>query len=241
MSSAQFSIYIPRIFTNISNSKIISTFENLELGKVQHMDIVYRTGIDGSTYKMAFIHFSYWSNSSAANNLRDKIEDPAIEAKIVYDDPWYWIILPNKSSTSRQHKASIQFDLKDCFNRISSMTEKLNAVYNEMFIKQDHTSSLEYDIESIEDIESGDLNSMSMCELDIPPYYTPYKYAKIHPSNPNNPNNPNNSYYDEQMSVSSDGFDDLELGGSPDSHAILISDKDNYLKKWMTENICGNA
>jgi len=235
MSSAQFSIYIPRIFTNIPNSKIISTFENLELGKVQHMDIVYRTGIDGSTYKMAFIHFSYWSNSSAANNLRDKIEDPAIEAKMVYDDPWYWIILPNKSSASRQYKANIQFDLKDCFNRISSMAEKLNVVYNEMFINRDHTSSLEYDIESIEDIESGDLNRMSMCELDIPLHYTTYKYAKIHPSNPSN------SYYDEQMSVSSDGFNDLELGGSPDSHAILILDKDIHLKKWMTENICGNA
>lgn len=234
MSSAQFSIYIPRIFTNISNSKIVSTFEHLQLGKVQYMDIVYRTGNDGSTYKMAFIHFSYWSNNSSAIELRERIEDPYIEAKLVYDDPWYWIILPNKSSVSRQYKRDSQFDLNDYVNRISSITEKLNAVYNKMFMKHSHNHSLVRDY-SI-DIESGDFTRMSMSELDIPLHYTPY--AKIHSSNSSNSSNPN---YDEQMSVCSDGFDDLELGGAPDSHAILISDKDNYLKKWVTENICGNA
>ena len=228
-SQSQFSVYIPRIFTNIPNSKIISTFENLDLGKVQYMDIVYRTGADGSTYKMAFIHFSYWSNNSSAINLRDRIEDPEIEAKLVYDDPWYWLILPNKSPTSRQHKANTQVDLNDCYNRIISMSNKLNDVYNGLFINNS-SSSTEYDIESFEDIESGDSTRMTMSQLGIPLHHNPYKYGRR-----------TDSSYDEQMSVSSDGFDDLEVGGNPGSHAILISDNKIQLKHWITENICGNA
>ena len=43
------------------------------------------------------------------------------------------------------------------------------------------------------------------------------------------------------MSVSSDGFNDLEVGGSSDSYAILVPDTKNDLRKWITENVCGNA
>jgi hypothetical protein len=230
MSSSQFSVYIPRIFTNIPNSKIISTFKNLDLGKVKNMDIIYRTGTDGTTYKMAFIHFSTWYSNSAAINLRKRIEDPTIEAKLVYDDPWYWLVLPNRSSTSRQHRTNAHnINLSDCVNRINSMSEKLNDVYNEMFMKTQTISTTEYDVDSFEDIESGDSAYSSISELNT---HLPNKYAKIHP---------NNSYYDEQMSVSSDGFNDLEVGGSSDSYAILVPDTKNDLRKWITENVCGNA
>lgn len=230
MSSSQFSVYIPRIFTNIPNSKIISTFKNLDLGKVKNMDIIYRTGTDGTTYKMAFIHFSTWYSNSAAINLRKRIEDPTIEAKLVYDDPWYWLVLPNRSSTSRQHRTNAHnINLSDCVNRINSMSEKLNNVYNEMFMKTQTISTTEYDVDSFEDIESGDSAYTSISELNT---HLPNKYAKIHP---------NNSYYDEQMSVSSDGFNDLEVGGSSDSYAILVPDTKNDLRKWITENVCGNA
>ena len=230
MSSSQFSVYIPRIFTNIPNSKIISTFKNLDLGKVKNMDIIYRTGTDGTTYKMAFIHFSTWYSNSAAINLRKRIEDPTIEAKLVYDDPWYWLVLPNRSSTSRQHRTNAHnINLSDCVNRINSMSEKLNNVYNEMFMKTQTISTTEYDVDSFEDIESGDSAYMSISELNT---HLPNKYANIHP---------NNSYYDEQMSVSSDGFNDLEVGGSSDSYAILVPDTKNDLRKWITENVCGNA
>lgn len=230
MSSSQFSVYIPRIFTNIPNSKIISTFKNLDLGKVKNMDIIYRTGTDGTTYKMAFIHFSTWYSNSAAINLRKRIEDPTIEAKLVYDDPWYWLVLPNRSSTSRQHRTNAHnINLSDCVNRINSMSEKLNDVYNEMFMKTQTISTTEYDVDSFEDIESGDSAYTSISELNT---HLPNKYAKIHP---------NNSYYDEEMSLSSDGFNDLEVGGSSDSYAILVPDTKNDLRKWITENVCGNA
>ncbi len=98
-----FSVCIPRIFNNIPNQKITDTFEKMELGKIKNMDIIHKIGRDGTIFKMAFIHFDYWNmNSIAAVNLKNSIENPQVEAKLVYDDPWYWIVLPNKSVVQTQ-------------------------------------------------------------------------------------------------------------------------------------------
>jgi hypothetical protein len=98
-----YSVCIPRIFSNIPNKKIVSTFEVLNLGKVSKLDIVWKTGRDGSSFKMAFVHFSEWNNdNSAAVNFREKVENPNVEAKLIYDDPWYWIVLPNNSNNMRE-------------------------------------------------------------------------------------------------------------------------------------------
>jgi hypothetical protein len=96
--SATYSVCIPRIFTNVPNKKIVGTFEKLNLGKVDKLDIIWKTGRDGSSYKMAFVHFSEWNiYNSAAITFREQVENPNKEARLVYDDPWYWIVLPNHS------------------------------------------------------------------------------------------------------------------------------------------------
>ena len=97
-----YSLCIPRVFNNIPDAKIKSTFENLNLGKVGRIDIICKNGRkDGSVFKMAFVHFEHWNYyNSAAINLRQQIEDPNVIAKIVYDDPWYWILLPNHSNVA---------------------------------------------------------------------------------------------------------------------------------------------
>ena len=61
---SSFSVYIPRVFSNISNNKIIGTFERLQLGKVDTIDVVWKTGRDGNLFKMVFVHFSEWNMSS---------------------------------------------------------------------------------------------------------------------------------------------------------------------------------
>ena len=70
-----YSLCIPRIFNNIPDNKITSTFENLNIGKIKSIDIIDKIGRDGSTFKMAFVHFESWNyyNSSAVN-LRKQIE-----------------------------------------------------------------------------------------------------------------------------------------------------------------------
>ena len=118
-----YSLCIPRIFNNIPDKKITSTFENLNLGKIKDIDIIYKIGRDGSTFKMAFVHFESWNYyNSAAVNLRMQIEDPNMVAKIVYDDPWHWILLPNTSNVANESNNTIYSYTQES----SSLTTKLN-------------------------------------------------------------------------------------------------------------------
>ena len=97
MSSTQYSIYIPRVFSNIDEAKIRFIFKNLSIGLVDRVDMIAKTNSKDEKYNMVFVWFSEWFNNSAAVNLREKIEDKNTQAKFVYDDPWYWILLPNTS------------------------------------------------------------------------------------------------------------------------------------------------
>ena len=100
------SLYIPRVFENIDEEKIIKTFESLLLGKVNHVDFV--TKMDKkSVYKSAYVHFDYWFKNVAADNLQDKIRKNK-EARIVYDDPWFWVVLENSAKKYDLTKAPRQ-------------------------------------------------------------------------------------------------------------------------------------
>ena len=91
------SLYIPRVFLNITEEKIREVFETLELGEIERIDLVPRPYTSGTiSANMAFIYFKYWSQTVSAQNLASRIMDPRREARIVYDDPWYWILLPNR-------------------------------------------------------------------------------------------------------------------------------------------------
>lgn len=185
MSSA-FSVYIPRIFSNIPNKKIVGTFEKLNLGKVRNMNIIWKTGRDGSTYKMAFIHFSEWNiHNSAAVNFREKVENPDVEAKLVYDDPWYWIVLPNDSTENKnigndltetnnnntQQSILNQNYLSNITNntsnwiteRLTLLEEELSCVYEELYNREyipvRYRTECNWDC----DIETGN-STLDMCE-----------------------------------------------------------------------------
>ena len=248
MSTMQFSVYIPRIFNNVPNDKIISTFENLELGKVSNLDIVYKTGVDGSTYKMAFVHFSSWCRNPAADNFRDKIEDPSVEAKLVYDDPWYWIVLPNNSTIKKESCSSYQvpleqalssyINLNECFNRINHIEEEVGRVYEELFGRELIPSSKHINQQTFGDIESGDITPMSISDLDCDDVHRPLHL----PQHNGNSSTESPYYYDEVMSISSSGdnFYDVELGGPTDCYDNNFNDR-KYDRRWVTDNICGNS
>ncbi len=179
-----FSVCIPRIFNNIPVSKIVSTFESLNLGKVERVDIVQKTGKNNEPIKMAFIHFYKWYNNTAANNLRKKIEDPKYEAKIVYSDPWYWIILPNRSEDDYHINTPLV-----CINK---KLEKLEHTLNlcKQLLKRDNISSIkpEYFVNH-GPIRSNDYMSELQYDNDNDndtPRYIRLRYAKIYPENLDN-------------------------------------------------------
>ena len=250
--SSQFSVYIPRVFANIPDEKIVKTFEYLDLGKVDKMDVKYRTGVDGTTFKMVFIHFKEWYSNSAALHFRERVENPGVDAKLVYDDPWHWIVLPNKSAHADTSKnmpmlSNSDFNLEKCFMRIDDMEKELNNLYDKLL----RTSNNEEYIDG--DIETGNMTRMTMRELedddstlvddytDVPPFHITEDLSNIRNQD---------SYYDDVMSISThedamsistnDEFYDLEKGGSLDSYTMLVHGDKSLRRHWMTANICGN-
>ena len=92
------SLYIPHVFPNIDEDRITKIFNTLRLGKVSRVDFVSKTDRGGKNYNSVYIHFDYWYNTLAAVNLQEKVVYSEKETRLVYDDPWYWVVLENKSN-----------------------------------------------------------------------------------------------------------------------------------------------
>jgi hypothetical protein len=90
------SLFIPRVFPNITQERIADIFYVLGLGDVKRVDRVLKQDGDGNEYYSVYVHFEYWYETNAVANFQERVTNPGKEARIVYDDPWYWIVLENK-------------------------------------------------------------------------------------------------------------------------------------------------
>jgi hypothetical protein len=93
---ANISLYIPHVFVNISKRTVAETFEDLRIGSVKRVDFVRKRGSNGD-FNAVYIHFNNWYDNVAAHNFQERVINPNMEARIVYDEPWYWIVLENKT------------------------------------------------------------------------------------------------------------------------------------------------
>ena len=91
------SLYIPHVFPNYSEGMVAKVFEDLKIGIVKHIDFVSKMGKDGNAYNAAYLHFEYWCDTVAARTFQARVLDPKVEARLVYDEPWHWIVLENKA------------------------------------------------------------------------------------------------------------------------------------------------
>ena len=95
-TNTNLSLYIPRVFLNVTKERMAEVFHSLMIGKVSSIDFVPREDNNsGDAYNMAFVHFEKFYDNVASTNFQEKVLDTKHEAKVVYDEPWYWICLPN--------------------------------------------------------------------------------------------------------------------------------------------------
>jgi len=106
---ANISLYIPHVFANISKKMVAETFEDLRIGNVKRVDFVYKRGSNGN-FNAAYIHFNHWYDNVAARNFQERVINPNMEARIVYDEPWYWIVLENKTKKVSERKPRINLE-----------------------------------------------------------------------------------------------------------------------------------
>ena len=91
------SLYIPHIFANYTKDDVAQIFEDQNIGKINNIDFRSKFGQDGKPFSAAYIHFDHWFNNTAAANFQERVLDAEKEARIMYEDPWYWIVLENKA------------------------------------------------------------------------------------------------------------------------------------------------
>jgi len=91
------SLYIPYVFTNITQKQIAQTFERLDMGIIKRVDLVPHAQ---KNYNVAYVHFEIWYENPTTISFQEVILDNIKQQRLVYDDPHYWIILENKSELS---------------------------------------------------------------------------------------------------------------------------------------------
>ena len=91
------SLFIPYIFPNIKAARIRKVFDTNQIGQVERVDFVTKIDKNGQRHNCAYIHFDHWYLNTSSYNLQDRIRNPAVQARVVYDDPWYWVVMENTS------------------------------------------------------------------------------------------------------------------------------------------------
>jgi hypothetical protein len=127
---------------------VADTFENLRIGNVKRVDFVHKKSSNGD-FNAAYIHFNYWCDNVAACNFKDRVLNPNTEARIVYDEPWYWIVLENKrakvKSSDRKQRINLEALSKpQVEDEIKMMT---NQDFANLFKNQELESSCNQDEE----------------------------------------------------------------------------------------------
>ena len=133
---ANISLYIPHVFANISKNKIVETFEKLRIGSINRIDFVNKKG-KNENFNSVYIHFSQWYDNIASRNFQQRVLDPNMEARVVYHEPWFWIVLENKRHKAGDRKRSVNLD---ALNNSQIASE---GVAKPMMTNQDFTKLLE--------------------------------------------------------------------------------------------------
>jgi len=91
---SSFSVFIPRVFANIGEKRIANVFYQNDIGEVSKVDLVRRNNDKGESFNMAFVHFEYLFETTSAKQFKEDVQNPEVKAKLVYEDPWFWLVLP---------------------------------------------------------------------------------------------------------------------------------------------------
>ena len=81
-----YNLCIPRIFGDINESQIRTTFEQLNFGKIDKVVIVRKKN---ENFNIAFVYYRKWYDNENAQRAISRLENNQ-DIKIVYDTPWFW-------------------------------------------------------------------------------------------------------------------------------------------------------
>ena len=162
------SLFIPHIFANYRKEDVIKVFEDKQIGKVNHIDYIKKFN-KGTDYYAAYIHFEYWYENAEAVKLNRDVLDTQKEARIMYEEPWYWIVLENKTPQKMNTKSGdrkLRIDIKGLSSSsvtISTPKSDVKLTCPNAPIKQKQTVPFEY----IEPVNlEGEFSDEDIAQMD---------------------------------------------------------------------------
>ena len=158
------SIYIPHVFSNITEEKIMDTFHNLNIGKVSNVDLVGKVGKAGP-YNSAYVHFEYWADVAHSVNIQKKLKSGDKDVRIVYDDPWYWLIFENHAKKFVPNQRKTRIDLSGLYDVATTIvTDSVDESFGQVEESYDFVDS-EY-ANQLEDLVGSLRDEISVLEYD---------------------------------------------------------------------------
>ena len=118
---SSYTVFIPRVFSNISEERISNVFHDLNIGSVEHVDLVPKTSANGKAYNMAFVHFAMIYNTSEATKFRQEVEDPEKKAVLQYDGPWFWLVLPFEQKNTEKNTMDEEEEQHNVLNGVANL------------------------------------------------------------------------------------------------------------------------
>lgn len=111
--NAKLSLFIPHVFPNFSEEYVTEVFEtHLNLGKVSHIDFIEKEDKHGQAYNAAYVHFTEWFQTEQTVKFQQNVCSEK-GARIIYDDPWFWMVLENKKKKNIPGERKPRLDLSE--------------------------------------------------------------------------------------------------------------------------------
>jgi hypothetical protein len=86
-------IIVRAVHKSISIDVVIEAFNMTHLAEIQSAVFVPRSvrGVN-EPYHNAILMVKNWQDNKGAKNFQVNLRENARETKLIYDDPWYWVI-----------------------------------------------------------------------------------------------------------------------------------------------------
>ena len=152
-TNQRLSLVIPRVFPQwIDEQKIIRVFHDQQIGRIFKVSIKRMPNEKGRDYPIykAFLYFSVWYDNEIAYNLQQRIFSSAKQARVVYDDPWYWVLFENQSARLNQADQRLMRLDREVYWNEQIMFEHLA---NQQVILSEHQQMLEEQQRNMEHLQ----------------------------------------------------------------------------------------
>ena len=103
------SLYIPHVFPNFDKAYVEDAFKSI--GEVSRVDFVAKQDRNGNNFNAVYVHFNKWHNTKRAAAFYDSVVDETKEARLIHDNPWYWLVLPNNAKRHISGERKPRLDL----------------------------------------------------------------------------------------------------------------------------------